>query len=80
MALMRGPDPDDAIQRLALQSLSTEDQTVLADVIEQGEPECQWTERESAAVKALTCALEKEVQRAGYRSLEDFQSSYGGGR
>jgi hypothetical protein len=73
MARMRGPDPYDAIQRLALQSLSTEDLTVIADVIEQGRRECQWTERESTAVKALTGALEQEVQRAGYRSMAEFQ-------
>ena len=73
-------DPYDAIQRLALQSLSTEDLTVLADVIEQGKRECQWTERESAAVKALTCALEQEVQRAGYRSVAEFQRSGASGR
>ena len=64
-----GPDPYGAIRRLALQSLSTEDLTVLADVIEQNRRECQWTERESTAVKALTCAFEQEVQRAGYRSM-----------
>ena len=67
MALMRGPDPYDAIQRLALRSISTDDLTVLADVIEQGKRECQWTERESTAVKVLTCAFEQKVQRAGYR-------------
>jgi hypothetical protein len=68
-----GPDPHDTIQRLALRSLSREDLMVLADVIEQGKRECQWTERESAVVKALTCALEQEVQRAGYRSMAEFQ-------
>ena len=73
-------DPYDAIRRLALQSLATEDLTVLIDVIEQGKPECQWTERESVAVKALTCGLDQEVQRAGYRSLQALQSSCGGGR
>jgi hypothetical protein len=73
MALMRGPDPYDAIQRLALQSLSTEDLTVLADVIEQNRRECQWTERESTAVRALTCALDQEVQRAGFRSVAELQ-------
>jgi hypothetical protein len=80
MVLTRGTDPDDAIQRLALQSLSTEDLTVRIDVIEQGKRECQWTERESAAVKALTCALEQEVQRAGYRSVAEFQRSSASGR
>jgi hypothetical protein len=66
-------NPYDAIKRLALQSLSTEDLTVLSDVIEQGKRECQWTEREWAAVKALSCAFGQEVQRAGYRSMAEFQ-------
>ena len=69
----RGPDPCDAIQRLALQSLSTEDLTVLADVIEPGRRECEWTESESTAVRALTGAFEQEVRRAGYRSMAEFQ-------
>ena len=80
MARMRGPDPYDAVQRLALQSLATEDLVVLADVIEQGRRECQWTEREAAAVKALTCAFNQEVQRAGYRSVAEFQRSCASGR
>jgi hypothetical protein len=80
MARMRGPDPYDAIKCLALQSLATEDLTVLADVIEQGKGECQWTERESTAVKALTCAFEQEVQRAGFRSVAKFQRSRASGR
>lgn len=66
-------DPYDAIKRLALKSLSTEDLTVLAEVIEQNRPECEWTEHESTAVQALTCALEQEAQRAGYRSMAGFQ-------
>jgi hypothetical protein len=73
-------DPYGAIQRLALRSLSTEDLTVLCDVIEQGRGECQWTERDSTAMKALTCALDQEVQRAGFRSVADFQRSRASGR
>jgi hypothetical protein len=80
MALMRGPGPYEAIQRLALRSLPTEDLMVLIDVIEQGKRECQWTERESAGVKALTCAFQQEVQRAGYRSMAAFQRSCASGR
>jgi hypothetical protein len=68
-------DPYDAIKRLALQSLATEDLMVLAEVIEHGKPECQWMEREAAPVKALTCAFEQEVQLAGYRSTAEFQRS-----
>jgi hypothetical protein len=73
-------DPYDAIKRLALQSLATEDLTVLADVIGRDRRECQWTERESTAVKALTCALDQAVQRAGYRSMAEFQRSCASGR
>jgi hypothetical protein len=80
MALMRRPDPYNAIQRPALQRLSTENLMVLVDAIEQGRRECQWTERESTAVKALTCAFEREVRRAGYRSMAEFQRSCASGR
>jgi hypothetical protein len=80
MALMRRPDPYNAIQRPALQRLSTENLMVLVDAIEQGRRECQWTERESTAVKALTCAFEQEVQRVGYRSMAEFQRSCASGR
>jgi hypothetical protein len=73
LALEPASDPYGATQRLALQSLSTEDLEVLEDVIGQGKRECQWTERESVAVKALTCAFEQEMQRAGYRSVAEFQ-------
>lgn len=66
-------DPYDDTKRLALQGLATEDLMVLGDVIEQGKRECQWTERESAAVKALNGAFEQEVQGAGYRSMAEFQ-------
>jgi hypothetical protein len=45
----------------------------LEDVIGQDKPESHWTEREAAAVKALTCAFEQEAQRAGYRSTAGFQ-------
>ena len=54
--------------------------SVLSDVIEQNRRECQWTEREAAAVKALTCAFEQEVQLAGYRSTAEFQRSCASGR
>jgi hypothetical protein len=73
-------DPYDAIKRLALQSLATEDLTVLADVIGQDRRECEWTERDSTAMKSLTCALDQGVQRAGFRSVADFQRSRASGR
>ena len=73
-------DPYDEMKSLALQSVSEEDLIVLIDVIKQGKRECQWTEREAAAMKAFTCAFEQEVQRAGYRSVADFQRSCGSGR
>jgi hypothetical protein len=53
---------------------------VLAEVIEQNRRKCEWTERESTAMKALTCALDQEVQRAGLRSVADFQRSRASGR
>jgi hypothetical protein len=31
-------------------------------------------------VKALTCAFEREVRRAGYRSMAEFQRSCASGR
>jgi hypothetical protein len=68
------------MKRLALQSLSTEDLLVLEDAARQGKQECEWTERESAAVKAFSCAFEQEVRRAGYGSVKEFQSSCRGGR
>jgi hypothetical protein len=68
------------MKRLALQSVSEEDLIVLIDVIKQGQRECQWTEREAAAMKAFTCAFEQEVQRAGYRSTAEFQRSGAAGR
>jgi hypothetical protein len=46
---------------------------MLGDVIKQGKRECQWTESESTAVRALTRAFEQEVRRAGYRSMAEFQ-------
>ena len=73
-------DPYDEIKSLALQSVSEEDLIVLIDVLKQGKRECQWTEREAAAMKALTCAFEQEVQRAGYRSAAEFQRSCASGR
>jgi hypothetical protein len=68
------------MKRLALQSVSEEDLIVLIDVIKQGKRECQWTEREAAAMKALSCGFEQEVQRAGYRSVAEFQRSSAAGR
>jgi len=68
-------DPYEDMKSLALQSVSEEDLIVLIDVIKQGKRECQWTEREAAAMKAFTCAFEQEVQRAGYRSMAEFQRS-----
>ena len=73
-------DPYDEMKSLALQSVSEEDLIVLIDVIKQGKRERQWTEREAAAMKAFTCAFEQEVQRAGYRSVAEFQRSCGSGR
>jgi hypothetical protein len=73
-------DPYDDMKRLALQGVSEENLTALEDVIGQDKRESQWTEREVAAVKALTCAFEQEVQRAGYRSTAEFQRARATGR
>ena len=73
-------DPYEDIKSLALRSLAMEDLWVLRGVAEQGKRECEWTECESAAVKAFTDAFEQEVRRAGYGSVEEFQSSCRGGR
>ena len=73
-------DPYEAMKGRALQSLSTEDLMVLEDAARQGKQECEWTERESAAVKSFSGAFEHEVRRAGYGSVEEFQSSCRGGR
>jgi hypothetical protein len=73
LARTPAPDPHDVVRLLALQSLSMEELTVLRDVVAEGKPECQWTECELAAVKALNGALEREAQRAGYRSMADYQ-------
>ena len=66
-------NPYEDMKRLAWRSLSTDDLLVLIKLIESGKPEGEWTERESAADKAFTCALEQEVLRAGYRSVAEFQ-------
>jgi hypothetical protein len=71
-------DPYDDMKRLALQSLSEGDLMALEDVIGQSKP--PWTEREAAAVKALARAFKQEVQRAGYRSMAEFQRSRASGR
>jgi hypothetical protein len=60
-------DPYEAIKGLALQSLSTEDLLVLEDAARQGKQECEWTERESAAVKAFSCAFEQKMRREAYK-------------
>jgi hypothetical protein len=73
LAPERNSDPHEDMKRLALDSLSKENLLVLIDMCEQGKRECEWTERESAAVKALTGAFEQEVLRAGYRSVAEFQ-------
>jgi len=65
----RNADPFEEMKRLALQSISTEDLLVLLDMVEQDKRENEWTERESAAAKALTVAFEQEVLRAGRQSL-----------
>ena len=66
-------NPYGEMQRQVLHGLSTDDLLALINVTESGKREGEWTERESAAAKALSCAFEQEVQRAGYRSVAEFQ-------
>jgi hypothetical protein len=73
-------DPYGGILLLALQGLSEQDLEALEEVTGQGKQECQWTKREAAAAKALSCGFEQEVQRAGYRSAAEFQRSSAAGR
>lgn len=63
-----------------MKRLPSVDLMVLRAVVDEGKPEREWTDRESAAVKALSCAFELEAQRAGYGSLKDLRASCGGGR
>jgi hypothetical protein len=73
LAPERNSSPHDDMKRLALQSLSTEDLLLLLVVAECGKREDEWTEPESAAVKALAGAFDQEVLRAGYRTGAEFQ-------
>lgn len=78
-ALTPGPDPNSAMQRLALRRLLTKDLLVLCDIADHGKQESDWTESESSAVKAFAFAFEQEVQGAGYRSIREFHRSCGNG-
>jgi hypothetical protein len=64
------------MQRLALQHLSDEELDILAEVIGQGKPETEWTNAELAAIDAYNCALEEELERAGFRSVRQFEQTY----
>jgi hypothetical protein len=72
LAPERNADPHEEIKRLALRNVSTEDLNVLIDIGEQGKQQSEWTERESAAIKAYSDAFDQEVLRAGYRSVAEF--------
>ena len=50
--------------RQSLESLSTDDLLLLIAISESGKGKGEWTERESAAVRALGYAYEEEVKRA----------------
>jgi hypothetical protein len=73
--LSRGANPYGAMQRLALQHLSDEDLDILAEVISQGKQETEWTDAESAAIDAYNSAFEKELERAGFRSVRQFEQT-----
>jgi hypothetical protein len=74
--LSRGADPYGVMQRLALQHLSDETLSILAEVIGQGKPETEWTDAESAAIGAYNRAVEAELKRAGFRSVRQFEQTY----
>jgi hypothetical protein len=77
----RDPHIDDKIMRLADERLSEEDREICARMPPPEELGRQATRRESKAINAYLAAITIECQRAGYRSLDDFQASYcpGGG-
>jgi hypothetical protein len=72
LAPARNSDPREAMESLALHSVSTEDLLVLRKMCRAGKRESERTEPESAAVKAFSDAFEQEVRRAGYRSVAEF--------
>ena len=72
LAPERNADPHEEMKRLALQNVPTEDLNVLIDIGEQGKQQSEWTERESAAIKAFSDAYDQEVLRAGYPSAAAF--------
>jgi hypothetical protein len=67
--------PSDQMMQLALGKVATEDLLVLWELTQSGKREGEWTERESAAVQAVSCAYDREVKLAGYPSVAAFQRS-----
>ena len=71
-SLMRPPDAQQGIVQAALQQLSDED----LELLSQG-PSAEPSERATAALKAYTSALERECQRAGFRSIAELERRSG---
>jgi hypothetical protein len=65
----------DEMMQLALSNVSTQDLHVLLQIAESGKQQGEWTEREVAAVRAVSSAYDQEVIRAGYPSIAVFQRS-----
>ena len=71
-SLMRPPDAQQGIVQAALQQLSVED----LELLSQG-PSAEPSERATAALQAYTSALERECQRAGFRSIAELERRSG---
>ncbi|MGA2186855.1 MAG: hypothetical protein ABSH47_27920 [Bryobacteraceae bacterium] len=76
------PDPkgDDEIMRLAGLRLSGEDREIVEGLSSREEPCRDLTEREDEVLEAFVAAITIECRSAGYRSFDEFHTSYCGGK
>jgi hypothetical protein len=74
------PKVDDEIMRLAEATLSEQDREICERLAQPQEPCRTLTTRECKAFDAYLSAIKLECERAGYRSLDEFQASYCGGQ
>jgi hypothetical protein len=74
----KDPQVDDEIMRLAEARVSEEDREICERATQPEELCRQLTQRESQAMDAYLSAITLECQRAGYRSLDEFEASYCG--
>jgi hypothetical protein len=61
------------MMRLALKSVPTEDLLVFWEMCEPSKKQTERTERESAAMQAVSCAYDRAAKEAGYPSIAAFQ-------